>query len=92
MKQLKRGDIDSEMGVWQPVQRQDGTRSAILSCPDCGAVFTLSNHKIDPDGAVHPSVVLDAHTKDEYGAQLICPGCHMYHDNVQLEGWEVRTP
>jgi hypothetical protein len=87
MKQLKRGDIDAEMGVWHPVKTLDGSRSALISCPDCGAVFTLSNHKIDAQGVVSPSVVLDAHTKDQYGAQLICPGCHVYHDNVQLMGW-----
>lgn len=89
MKPLKRGDIDSEKGVWQPFQRLDGPRSAILSCPDCGALFTLSKHTIAVDGTVSPSVVLDAHTKDEYGAQLICPGCHTYHDTVRLEGWEA---
>lgn len=89
MKHFKSGDIDSEKGAWQPFQQRDGTRSAIVSCPDCGALFTLSKHTIEADGTVHPGAVPGARTEDQCGAQLICPVCHAFHDDVRLLGWEA---
>jgi hypothetical protein len=43
-------------GCWQEVVREDGSRSALLCCPRCGKLQSLSAHVIAPDGAVSPSV------------------------------------
>lgn len=61
-------------GKWKGATR-DGTRTALMSCPVCAGVASLSNHTIDEAGKVSPS--------------LVCPfrGCS-FHDYVTLEGWK----
>ena len=52
--------------------------TASIACPECGKVCSLTNHKIDADGKVSPSVV--------------CPGdgCS-FHEHIILDGWK-RIP
>lgn len=61
-------------GTWHGCRRADGTRTALLDCPLCDLVISLSQHSITATGDVFPSVV--------------CPhdGC-IFHENVRLEGW-----
>ena len=55
-----------------------GGRSAMVACPGCGQLASLSEHAIAADGTVSPS--------------LICPydGCS-FHEWVRLEGWRGCT-
>lgn len=52
----------------------DGSRTALVACPLCGNVSSLSDHTIDNEGVVTPS--------------LICPypGCS-FHEHVILQDW-----
>ena len=61
-------------GRWHASKPAGKPTSALMSCPECGKVCSLSGHTINPDGTVEPS--------------LMCPydGCG-YHDFVKLEGW-----
>lgn len=70
-------------GTWKPGLTSrtngDGLRlTASIGCPDCGLVFSLSQHQIVHSGAVHPSVR--------------CPyrGC-FFHEWITLEGWIPET-
>lgn len=45
----------SERGVWKSAQRDAG-RTAVMSCPDCGFVASLSEHEVDEAGNVSPMV------------------------------------
>jgi hypothetical protein len=62
-----------QKGTWWPGLACSGN-SAVISCPICGKIGTLSDHAIDSQGKVTPSVV--------------CPReqCK-FHDFVVLEGW-----
>ena len=73
MKVIPRGEWDVR-GTWKGVRKESGERSAILTCPDCGLVASLTDHGIAPDGVVTPSV--------------ICPqdGC-AFHEWIRLDGW-----
>jgi hypothetical protein len=53
----------------------DGKRTANVSCPKCGQIASLSQHTIEADGTVKPS--------------LVCPydGCS-FHDHVKLKDWK----
>ena len=51
-----------------------GGPSARLSCPGCGAVVTLAEHRIAADGVVTPAV------------RCPHPGCR-FEDMVLLDGW-----
>lgn len=51
----------------------DGKRTALVSCPECGKVASLSGHTIAANGDVTPS--------------LICPFDCGFHEYVTLEGW-----
>lgn len=55
-----------------------GTLTATASCPSCGKFFSLTDHKIQSDGTVHPS--------------LVCPseGCN-FHEMAILEDWGKET-
>ena len=75
---ITKADIDdtwltNAKGIWRQCGTDSG-KTASLSCPGCGEVASLSNHKIDDQGIVTPS--------------LVCPfdGCS-FHEWVQLEGW-----
>lgn len=71
-------------GTWKglqvPIEGQPGKyiRKASLTCPECGRVSSLSDHTIDLEGLVQPSVV--------------CPyeDCN-FHEFIQLEGWDPNV-
>lgn len=65
-----------EKGTWHGGKKSTGVRTALLSCPDCGKIGSLGDHKIAANGAVSPSVV--------------CPteGCR-FHEWIILDGWEA---
>lgn len=60
-------------GTWFPTRLADGQRSAMLVCPTCGQPASLSNHVIEADGSVTPSVV--------------CPYECPFHEFIQLADW-----
>jgi len=64
-----------EPGEWRGVKREDGKRTAYLTCPQCKKWAGLWDHTIGHDGIVSPSVV--------------CPteGC-WFHEMVKLVGWK----
>lgn len=68
------GRVEDAPGFWKPGRGTAGhRRTALLSCPRCGEVFSLTGHRISEAGVVHPSVV--------------CPfGCG-FHDLLDLKGW-----
>lgn len=65
-----------ERGTWKAASGG----AAIVQCPDCGRCFGVgpgvSQHEIDHNGNVHPSV--------------ICPRCD-FHEFMHLDGW-VKQP
>lgn len=71
------GDLDLEKGCWHGLQRseKDGGRTAIVSCPGCGKIQSLSKHAIAEDGIVIPS--------------LACHFECGFHDWVKLESWSA---
>jgi hypothetical protein len=51
-------------------------RSALVCCPNCGKIGSLTKHTIDPDGRVFPS--------------LVCPfGNCDFHEFVKLADWKA---
>lgn len=56
MVKFPRGDWKTDVAVWSPIT-VEGRRSAIIACPLCAKPFTLTNHTIEADGIVKPSVV-----------------------------------
>lgn len=80
MKTITKGSLEvrGTKGIWEGAQSACAAcenRTALMSCPECGKICSLSQHIIQPDGTVTPSVV--------------CPreGC-TFHDYVKLEGWK----
>ncbi len=71
---IPNGDSWTQRGVWKG-GRLDGKRTATVSCPECGRACSLSQHEIDAEGNVSPSVV--------------CPydDCD-WHVWIRLEGWK----
>lgn len=61
-------------GAWIRVT-SDGTPTARMACPECGAQGTLTDHEISPTGAVTPSVLCTGE------------GCSYHKTGVTLEGW-----
>ncbi len=57
------------------VVRRDGKPVVKVSCPYCGQIGDLSDHEIDSQGLVSPS--------------LLCwhNGCD-FHEHVKLVGWD----
>lgn len=78
MIELRRADRenrwDAELCTWWPAL-SDGRRTAVAAC-GAGHAYSLTGHKIAPDGTVTPSVV--------------CPheGC-TWHEHVRLVGWRA---
>jgi len=70
--EIRFGDVNSQLGVWK---RNFGVerKIACVSCPVCGTVSALIDHKIDSDGFVTPSI--------------ICPRCG-FHENIRLLDWK----
>jgi hypothetical protein len=65
----------AEPGTWSS-HEVDGNRVVVMSCPSCGKLGGLGDHKVNEKGLVTPSVV--------------CPneGCG-FHDMVKLLGWNA---
>lgn len=59
-------------GTWNGMITDEG-RKASFSCPTCGRLGILTDHKISQNGTVKPSVVCSY----ECG----------FHENIRLEGW-----
>lgn len=59
-------------GHWRPIKR-DGKPLVKVACPSCGAEGDLSEHKINANGGVTPS--------------LICPNDCGFHAQVVLGSW-----
>lgn len=68
-------DPDYKPGTWKGLKLAEGGRSASFTCPECHQLASLTDHTIEADGRVTPSVV--------------CPtdGC-TFHQFIQLEGWQ----
>lgn len=65
---------EAAKGQWNGAM-SDGKRTALVSCPGCGRIASLSKHAIGEDGTVSPS--------------LVCPydDCD-FHDYVRLHNWQ----
>ena len=50
-------------------------RTALICCPTCGKIGSLTQHTIDPDGRVFPSVH--------------CPFTCDFHEFVKLADWKA---
>ena len=75
-EKLKRGNVNEVKGVWELASTPAGY-TALMSCPECGKIAALSDHTIEEDGSVHPSVV--------------CPRDNCtFHKHIQLEGWREK--
>jgi len=95
---LKRAETRDELrsvpGRWWPVSSEKG-RSAIISCPGCGDVNSLSLGDLQPgwviaaDGTVSPSV---DHSQPILRTNGLPPiiDC-TFHDNIKLEGWSPTS-
>ena len=74
MFQVSQGKLDGTKGVWERAQGEKGP-TALMSCPKCGKICSLSGHDILPDGRVNPSVV--------------CPRAKCtFHAWIRLKGWK----
>ena len=67
-------DLDKKPGHWIPVTHSDQKRSAIISCPKCGSVCSITKWDFSENGEVNPSVHHDQ------------PDCG-FHEFITLEGW-----
>lgn len=72
-QEIAKGEPETYMSTWKGGMA-DGIRTASMSCPKCGGVFSLAAHFIDNQGMVNPSVV--------------CPYKCGYHEFVQLLSWD----
>ena len=76
--QSTRRDGVMRKGEWRGLTRRGNgpiITSVIVCCPGCGKISTLTDHTIDPDGSVYPS--------------LVCPFdiCE-FHEYVKLADWK----
>ena len=73
---LLRSATERGTGMNPGEYEQSSAANAFVCCPDCGNVASLSQHTVDPDGSVHPS--------------LVCPhdGCK-FHEWVILDEWQA---
>ena len=62
--------LEKELGTW--IKKRSG--DILFCCPGCGLVASLSDHKIDENGRVTPSVD--------------CPDCE-FHEFIKLKGWKI---
>ncbi len=73
MKIPRRQAQDEPAPWWWPLNTRDG-QSATIKCPHCNIVATLTDHTIDANGKVHPSLACPT------------PSCP-FHEFIRLEGW-----
>ena len=62
-------------GEWHGAKLSGGKRTALVCCPGCGKLVSLTDHTIDPDGTVTPS--------------LVCPFKCDFHEFVKLADWKA---
>lgn len=63
-------------GTWTRATKKEG-KTAIVNCPDCSNMLSLSKHEIRKDGLVAPS--------------LVCPySDYNFHEYIILENWEIN--
>lgn len=67
---------DYDPGTWKYLKMKDSI-SASFTCPICHEPGTLSQHNIDDNGVVTPSVV--------------CSYECNFHQNIRLLGWEKEV-
>lgn len=86
---IPQGNIDTTKGVWKGARAHEGTRTALMSCPECGFIFSLSQHGIHSDGSVIPSVVNEhpIFKGDEVMCPLVRKEMCAFHQSITLEGW-----
>ena len=68
--------LEETKGYYRTGIGLNNKKTASVSCPRCGMVFSLSNHNILNNGRVTPSVICD----ERYG------GCG-WHDYMILINW-----
>lgn len=78
--------LERQPGLWFPVL--DGNKkSAIISCPGCGDVQSLTTKwTITASGLVSPSVD-HSEVIGHIPPVPALPGYCQFHDNIVLEGW-----
>ena len=73
---LAHGNLDDGIrGQWSRAMGKVKL-TALITCPTCGRIISLSKYSIDPKGFVSPSLVCDTRNG----------GCG-FHDYIKLEGW-----
>ncbi len=75
---IKKGEQEADRwdmpkGTWLRITFEGGV-SARMTCPGCGTTGTLTQHSIDAQGNVKPSVD--------------CTECEYHESGVVLEGWK----
>lgn len=69
-------------GCWSGALHPHGYRTALVRCPECGQLVSLSNHTILPDGTVKPSL------ECPYSTCKLCK----FHKWVRLLDWSPDVP
>lgn len=59
---------------------------AMLYCPNCHKPMSITNHSIDADGNVSPSVVCPNNLGLAQGIEKFGEKCQ-FHEFVRLDGW-----
>jgi hypothetical protein len=58
MTKIVKGELDGTKGRWKGTQATDDfgvpVHTALVSCPLCGKIGSLSRHEIDREGRVTP--------------------------------------
>lgn len=72
---LAYGSVDIK-GQWERALAGDKA-VALVSCPACGRIMSLSHYSIDEKGFVSPSLICDGKNG----------GCG-FHGYIKLEGWQ----
>lgn len=65
-------------GQWWPCRDEQGGRSAMLRCPQCGRPAFLYDYEIDAEGLVEPA--------------FACEGAECsYDETIRLDGWPTSS-
>jgi len=68
-------DNNYKKGTWKGIKLANHSgRSASFTCPNCGELGSLTDHDIDDNGNVSPSVV--------------CSYDCGFHEYIKLDGWK----
>ena len=79
---IKQGSVVDTKGVWEKQTLPDGRKTALMSCPLCGMIFSLGGDEILEHGMVFPEVTCHNYS--------LSPGTYpcSFHGLLKLEGWE----